>query len=153
MFDSHKHLVGLNGPLSFPRRDRDSEDWDQDQMFVCFFIIHSKTNLTWICIWGIFIKHTQTSPGGFFIHSPDWRYPWPLLLLLLFIHVPDPTHQFGAILTDLLMFVDMLKGMLQLDATQQISPRQVLEHHQLVPHGQLCTLSSQWSILWFHQVL
>lgn len=30
--------------------------------------------------------------------------------------------------TDLLMFVDMLKAMLQLDAAKRITPRQVLEH-------------------------
>lgn len=31
-------------------------------------------------------------------------------------------------LIDLLMFVDMLKGMLQLDAAIRFTPRQVLEH-------------------------
>lgn len=32
-------------------------------------------------------------------------------------------------MTDVLVFVDMLKGMLQIDAGKRITPRQVLEHH------------------------
>ncbi|XP_051246011.1 homeodomain-interacting protein kinase 1-like [Dicentrarchus labrax] len=49
------------------------------------------------------------------------------LLHVRVIH-PEISADKVAEMTDLLMFVNMVKGMLQLDATERITPRQVLEH-------------------------
>lgn len=84
------------------------------------------------------LKHTQNTLSNlqkwFLLFTLEVNEDTPDLrcccLFTFQIRVINPENSADKVaeMRDLLMFVDMLKGMLELDATKRITPRQALEH-------------------------